>query len=64
MTLIMTTLCIECYYADRHYAEGRDLLIAILNAVTLSVIMLSVIMLRVVILSVMAPFFHRKTLES
>jgi hypothetical protein len=55
MTLIITTLCIECHYADRQYAEGRDLLIAILNAVMLSVIMLSVIML-----SVMAPFFPQE----
>ncbi len=51
MTLIITALCIECHYADRQYAEGRDLLIAILNAVMLSVITLSVI-----ILSVMALF--------
>ncbi len=37
------TLSTECYYADYHYAECRDLFIVMLNAIMLSVVMLNVV---------------------
>ncbi len=48
----LKTLRIECFYAERHYAECRDLFIAMLNVVMLSVVMLNVVMLNVVMLNV------------
>ncbi len=51
MTLSIATLCIECYFDERHYAEYRISFIVMLN-----VVMLSVIMLNVVMLNVLAPF--------
>jgi hypothetical protein len=51
MTLCINHIQYKRHSAQRecHYAESRDLLIAILNIVTLSVIMLSVIMLNDVV---------------
>jgi hypothetical protein len=43
MTLRLTTICIEC-----HYAEFRVLIFVMLNTIILSVIMLNVVMLSVV----------------
>ncbi len=37
----------DCHYAERYYAECRNLLIAILNVIMVSVILLNVVMLSV-----------------
>ncbi len=51
MTLSITTLDIECCYA-----ECPDLFIIILNVLMQGVVMLNVIMLSVMMLNVVVPF--------
>jgi hypothetical protein len=43
MKLSVATLCIECHYAERQYAECYISFIVMLNVVMLNVIMLNVV---------------------
>jgi hypothetical protein len=52
MRLSIVTLCIECHYTERHYAECRISFFVMLNVLMLSVVMRNVVMLSVVILNV------------
>jgi hypothetical protein len=52
---LVTTLRIECHYAECCYTEYRDYLNVMLSAITLNVIMLAVVRLNDVMLSVVAP---------
>ncbi len=58
MKLSITTLCIECYYA-----ECRDLFVVMLNDIMLNNVMLNAVMLNVVVLSgaVLSQLFSGST---